>query len=244
VAASRVAIHPVWTGFSMAYLVRTSRGSLLVDAGSPGQAALIQRSLARHGCPGLDWIFLTHAHYDHFGSAGALRRATGAAVWVHPEDAADLAAGRTRLGQARGWGRVLAWLLPIAERLSPPEPTPPDGTVADGECFAELGVSLQVLHTPGHTPGSATLVVDGVHAFVGDLLSTTGGRPHAQRFLAQDWSQIVASLERLQQTDVRWLYPGHGRRPVSRAWLPRLIAEARALQGRTRPGPRERSKRG
>lgn len=217
----------MWAGFSMAYCVETPGGVILVDAGSPGQAPLFLRHLRRIGRGAPRAIFVTHAHYDHFGSAGALRRATGAPVLIHADDAPDLAAGVTRLGQVRGWGRVLARALPLIERIAPPEPTPPDAVVDDGHTLTGLGVAVQVVHTPGHTRGSATLVVDGVHAFVGDLISATGGRPHAQRFIAQDWTAIPASLERLQALRVKWLYPGHGRQPVPGTLLPRLIQEAR-----------------
>lgn len=70
-----------------------------------------------------------------------------------------------------------------------------------------------MLHTPGHTPGSACLWVAQQWLFVGDLLSSTG-RPHAQRYLATDWDALAASLRRVQALCPPLTYPGHGRKPI------------------------------
>ena len=82
-----------------------------------------------------------------------------------------------------------------------------------------------VLHTPGHTLGSTSLLVENRFAFVGDLL-TNSGRPRMQRFYAQDWSLFPKSLTRLQSAAPDWVHTGHGRKPVSREELLALTVTA------------------
>jgi hydroxyacylglutathione hydrolase len=208
-----VQIIPITLGLAQAYLIVSPTGMALVDAGSPGheRAVLHQMQLLRQ--TDLRLIFITHAHLDHYGSAAALRRITGAPIAIHRLDGEALALGRTDLGEVRGYVRWLLWLFPLVQRLFRPQPVEADLLVQDGQDLSDFGIPAQVLHTPGHTPGSSCLLLDGGHAFAGDLLSTTG-RPHTQRYYATDWAQLPASLARLKACRPEWVYAGHGRKPL------------------------------
>ena len=91
--------------------------------------------------------------------------------------------------------------------------------------------ALQVIHTPGHTPGNTALLAPAVHAlFAGDTLSTltvtTGARgPRVAPFSA-DPAEALASLDRLEGIEADWLLPGHGA-PWTEG-LPAAVAAARA----------------
>ena len=63
----------------------------------------------------LKLIWITHAHYDHYGSAAALRELTGARIGIHPADAGDLAAGKSRLGTPRKYGFAYMAIQPARE---------------------------------------------------------------------------------------------------------------------------------
>jgi hydroxyacylglutathione hydrolase len=104
--------------------------------------------------------------------------------------------------------------MPVFDRFMRPEGTHADMLFQDGRRLDAFGIDAEVLHTPGHTPGSITLVVEGRYAFVGDLVSTRGG-PHAQLFYATDWEALDRSLRRLQERDFERVYTGHGGRPMS-----------------------------
>ena len=114
----------------------------------------------------------------------------------------------------------------MANWLSPVEPVTADLMLHDGQLLQEFGVPGYVLHTPGHTPGSTSLIVDGRLAFVGDLLSTNG-KPRTQHLYANDWDDIERSLQRLNALDLEWLYPGHGRRPLSGEEFALLVSTQR-----------------
>ena len=221
VPGKAVRIRPLQTGLSVAYVLEFDTGLIVVDAGSPGHAHVILREIEASGRSEVRLIFITHAHFDHYGCAAALRRHTGAPIAIHAADAEALSRAHTPLGQVRSWGVLGKKLLPLAEYLWPPEPTDPDLAVEDGDTFEELGIDARVIHTPGHTPGSSSLMVNGELLFVGDLISS---RPwlFVQRYYASDWEAIPSSVERIIQSGVAWIFPGHGP-PVAAARLENLI---------------------
>jgi glyoxylase-like metal-dependent hydrolase (beta-lactamase superfamily II) len=113
-------------------------------------------------------IICTHAHDDHVRIAPALGRATSAPVLLHPDD------------------------LPVW-RLTHPD-VDPDGELADGQVLdAGSGTSLQVLHTPGHSPGSVCLYAPDLGVvFTGDTLFPGGPGATGRSF--SDHDTIVASI--------------------------------------------------
>ncbi len=210
----KLQVHTINLRMSNAYVVELPSTLVLVDAGSPGDTQTILSCLNAFRGKTLRLIYITHAHLDHYGAAASIQRVTNAPLAIHAEDAGTMAKGETHLGQVRGRGRLTAALMPIVSRLFPVEPVKSDHVLQDGQDLQDFGLPGHVLHTPGHTPGSTSLIVDGRLAFVGDLFSTFG-KPHTQRLYAHNWSEVEKSLERLKALDLEWLYPGHGQRPLS-----------------------------
>lgn len=206
-------IHCLSLGLARGYLVEHEAGLALVDAGSPGMERVVLQTMRNISRQDLRIIVITHAHLDHYGSAAALRRATGAPVAVHHADAPAMQQGVSPLGSARGRGKLVKVFFPLINLFFRPEPVQPDITLEDGDDLTAYGIPLKVLHTPGHTPGSCCFIVADRWAFAGDLLSTTG-QAHVQRFFAQDWSLIAPSLNRLKALRPQKTYPGHGAEPV------------------------------
>ena len=233
-------VHAVPLGFSQAYVLESEAGLFLVDAGLPHQESTILRHLRLLGqaqdkapgvgdpkqVPSLRLIFITHAHLDHYGSAAAIRRQTGAPVAIHHADADAMAQGETRLGLLRGKAKPMGFLLPMVELLLRPEPVTPDLLLEDGDSLAEYGLEATVIHTPGHTFGSSCLIVEGRTGFVGDLL-THNHQPQPQRLFAEDWALLEQSYARLQEVELEAVYPGHGRRPADgKAWQQLMADQA------------------
>lgn len=222
----KLRVHLIQLRMSNAYVIELPSALVLVDAGSPGDTQKILSRLNSFRGKPLHLIYITHAHLDHYGAAASIQRATNAPLAIHAEDAGAMSKGETHLGQVRGRGRLTAALMPLVKRLFPVEPVTADHVIQDGQDLQDFGLPGYVLHTPGHTPGSTSLIVDGRLAFVGDLFNTFGV-PHSQRLYANDWSEIEKSLERLKALDLEWLYPGHGRRPLSGAEFASLISTQR-----------------
>jgi glyoxylase-like metal-dependent hydrolase (beta-lactamase superfamily II) len=211
---SKPIIHGFKVGVSYSYLIEGEGGVVLVDTGYRGCADGIFRRLRSLGRDDLRLIYITHAHLDHYGSAAELRRLTGAPVGVHRGDFEAMARGDTPLGAVKSWGKLMKMAMPVVERFLRPDPTPADVVFEGGESLEEWGIDGNVLHTPGHTPGSTTLLVEGRHAFVGDLVSTRI-RPHRQWFYATNWDELAQSLEYVQSLKPEWVYTGHGQRPMT-----------------------------
>ena len=136
------------------YLFRSDDGSLaLVDTGMKGAHKRIGAAIreAGGGVGDVTTIVLTHAHADHAGSAAKIAAATGRGTTVHAEDADDV---RNGTGPAMDGSTLLGRLL---KRNMGSDPAPVERTMADGEILPIAG-GVQVVHTPGHTPGHVSLL--------------------------------------------------------------------------------------
>lgn len=141
---------------------------------------------------------------DHIGSAAELRTRTGAQMAIHELDAPVLS-GRQR--PQKGGLAMLA-----IKRLVRFRPVVPDVLLRDGDTIG----GFQVVHAPGHTPGSIALRRDDGVLFCRDaLLSDRDGRilPPNTR-LSWDPAQALASAEKIKALRMTRLLTGHGA-PVS-----------------------------
>ncbi len=213
-------VHAVPLLTSNAYLVEGWKDGhpvlMAVDAGVPnaGEHTKILeavRSLG-HDASALRTIFITHAHLDHYGSAGMLRNHTGAEVIVHEDDAEDMTMGLSPLGDVAAIEGILEVLISIIASVPLP-PTPPDIVVEDGDSLEIHGFAAEVIHLPGHTKGHSGLLVyekDRLVAITADLITDDGEGPLVQESYADDWGQIRESVERLKGIGPAVVYPGHG----------------------------------
>ncbi len=175
--------------------------ALVIDPGD--DPARILEVLRRRNLT-LDAILHTHAHLDHVGATKALAEATGARILLHPAD--QFLYDRVEL-QARMFG------FPV------PETMPVDHHVADGEAVAAGSVQGEILHTPGHTPGSLCLRVPDTtgesasapgRLFAGDTLFL--GSIGRTDLWGGDMEQILRSIREriLSLPDETIVIPGHG----------------------------------
>lgn len=131
------------------YVVINGGRAFVVDPGADAE-----RIIAAAEAEGakIEWVLLTHAHFDHIGAAAALQR-DGAQIVLHRDD--------VKLIKSFQNLSVLAGVK--VEHFTP------DVTVAGGETLDVAGVSVKVIHTPGHTAGSVCYVAGDV-IFSGDTL--------------------------------------------------------------------------
>jgi len=173
-------IHRLTNAISNFYLIEESGKLVLVDAGAPRDWDLLGRVVRQLGrdLADLDAVLLTHAHSDHIGFAEQARAATGARVWVHQDDAqmartgkAGPRDGKTRsyLLRAAFWRTALVLTRRGATKIIPVQEVSAFG---DGQTLDVPG-KPRVVHAPGHTDGSAALLLEdrGI-MFTGDVLCT------------------------------------------------------------------------
>jgi glyoxylase-like metal-dependent hydrolase (beta-lactamase superfamily II) len=143
----------------------------------------------------LDGILLTHCHFDHVGAVAPVARATGAEVWV-PKLEEPVLADIMSFVPWPGFGPYESW---DAEH-----------TVEGGEKLELAGFEIDVIFTPGHSPGHVTYsIADEAAIFSGDVLfQQSVGRTDLP---GGDWPTLLASIRGLidalpEETKV---FPGH-----------------------------------
>jgi glyoxylase-like metal-dependent hydrolase (beta-lactamase superfamily II) len=152
-----------WEVDNNVWLIGDDREVIVVDAAHDADAIA-----AAVGDRRVLSILCTHAHDDHVSAAPELSRRLDAPVLLHPAE------------------HVL-W------RLAHPRIPPPEAELADGDTVHVAGTTLQVLHTPGHSPGSSCLYAPELNTlFSGDTLFQGG--PGATGRSYSDFDEIIASI--------------------------------------------------
>ncbi len=198
-------------GPAAAYVVETSDGLVLIDAGLESDAQSLKDEMGKLN---LDWkklraILLTHVHGDHCGGAEQLRAETGARIHSGQGDAPLLIAGKPRD----------AFFSTFKMPGHSPHPTTVDVALQGDETITFGDTRFQILNTPGHTTGSTCYLMEraGVRVlFSGDVIFRLGEKPLGtySTYLAPkyggDARTYLASLRKLRALPVPDLVlPGH-----------------------------------
>jgi glyoxylase-like metal-dependent hydrolase (beta-lactamase superfamily II) len=204
-------IIPVSNMMSTAFIVVDDNRVMLVDTGAPGRSEAILDKVKSIGFQPTDvkLIVLTHHHFDHSGSANALREATGARIAIHHLDAPELIRGdRVELTPTRTFARLLR---KIVVRNSIPA-TMPDIQLTDDEDLATLGGIGRTHWTPGHTAGSITIQLADGTLIAGDAISGGAIRPGTALgpMFVTDRQAAQRSVEWISQTAKSTVYVAHG----------------------------------
>ncbi|MDP9066937.1 MAG: MBL fold metallo-hydrolase [Actinomycetota bacterium] len=169
-----------------------SRRAIVIDPG--GDAEVLARSLRSHHL-NVTAIVATHAHFDHLLAAESLRQLTGAPFYMHDAD-------KPLLDWYQESGRMFLGL-----DLGPPPEI--DTPALEGDLVVAGAVALEVIHTPGHSPGSITLASDDV-LFSGDTLFA--GSIGRSDLPGGDTRQLLGVIKEklFSFEDEVPVYPGHG----------------------------------
>ena len=168
----------------------SSDSALVVD---PGDEA--PRILEALGERKLEAILLTHTHFDHVGAVAPLARATGAPVYV-PELEKMVLADINSFVPFPGFGPFESWEA--------------EHTLQGGETLELAGFEIQVLYTPGHSPGHMTFsIADEAAIFSGDVLFQ--GSVGRTDLPGGDWPTLLESIRTLIELlpGETMVYPGH-----------------------------------
>lgn len=200
-------------GPAAAYVVETSEGLVLIDAGLDSDARLLKSQMAKRklDVKRLRAIFLTHVHGDHCGGAESLRAETGATVYAGKSDAPILKAGAP----------IEAFFSTYKMPNHTPHPTTVDVMLSGDEVISFGDVRFRVLDTPGHTLGSTCYLMERAGRrvlFSGDVIVRLGEKPlgtysaYLPPRYRGDARSYLASLQMLRRLPVPDLVlPGHPR---------------------------------
>jgi hydroxyacylglutathione hydrolase len=175
------------------YLLRhdDSDRALIVDPGD--EADRILRPVQELGLT-IDAILITHCHFDHIGAVAPVARETGAPVYCPQIEVPVLA-------------DIMSW---VPGPFGPFESYDADQAVAGGETLELAGFELDVIFTPGHSPGHVTYSVRGEDAmFSGDVLFQ--GSVGRVDLPGGDWGTLLESIRTLidEHSPETTVYPGH-----------------------------------
>ena len=174
------------------WVISAGRNRLLVDLGWPGRVAALLANLDRMGVPlaEIRYGLATHYHIDHAGAAQDLKL-RGVPLLVTEE-------------QVHAIPLMKRWIKPGDDYT---EITTHDNIViasTDSRAFLkQVGIDGEIVHTPGHSDDSMTLVLDIGCAFTGDLTMEA-------MVASEDPAVVAASWQSLRDRKVTTIYPGHG----------------------------------
>jgi len=174
------------------YLVFENRckKAILIDPGAEGQKIV---DFAKKLEVEIESVVLTHGHFDHTGAAGFIQRRTKVPVYIGEKDVPLL--------ENPGW---------MEEFIENPGEPKVEGycTVKEGDKISAGKVTLTVIETPGHTPGSISLYMPG-YLFSGDLIFR--GSVGRTDLPGGNMDQMLSSIRKkiLVLPDVTRIYPGH-----------------------------------
>jgi glyoxylase-like metal-dependent hydrolase (beta-lactamase superfamily II) len=169
-----------------------SETGLIVDPGDEAERIL---GAAEELGVRIDGILLTHTHFDHIGAVAPIAKATGAQVWCPEIETPVLA----------DINSYVPW-----PDFGPYESYEADHTVSGGERLELAGMEIDVIFTPGHSPGHVTYSIpDEAAIFSGDVLFQ--GSVGRTDLPGGDWATLLESIRTLVDSHPpeTTVYPGH-----------------------------------
>ncbi len=216
-------IYYVGTKFVASHLFASKSGHILIDAGMPSDGPHILANIKKLGfdCCEIRYLVITHGHIDHLGSADYIAKEADAKVCIGEEDATT--------AEHRALVRFDRFGKPLNEEISveisrekakfglAPSPIKVDQRLHEGDEIRLDGISLEVLHTPGHTAGTCSLsfrAKEGSKEYQGMLSGGIGINVFREEYLRMNVGgasikNYISSLERLRSIEADLWLEGH-----------------------------------
>lgn len=174
------------------WVVSAGASRLIVDLGCPGTMGAMRANLTRMGVPlqEIRYALATHYHIDHAGLAQELKQAGVSLLVLDVQVAA--------IPLMKAWTKPADHYVDIA----------PEGNVTisfdeSRDLLERIGIAGEILHTPGHSDDSVSLLLDDGSVFTGDLT-------HPSLAVEGSSAAVAASWQKLRLRGASSVYPGHG----------------------------------
>lgn len=168
-----------------------AKQAIIID---PGDEPDLMLDFLKENDLNVKYIICTHGHFDHIGAVKEIKEETGALILLHEKD----------LEIYRNSPEVAVQLFGIA---IDPQPEP-DRLIQDGENIKFNDSILQIIHTPGHSPGSICIYMNG-NLFTGDTLFA--GSVGRTDILGGSMKELLDSLKKISSLPGETVvFPGHG----------------------------------
>jgi hydroxyacylglutathione hydrolase len=204
-------ILQIISGRSNVFVLTNNKKNILIDTSVSRLWSKIQVQLDSLEIKTIDYLILTHTHFDHAANANKIMSKFNASVIVRKEEAGYLSKGESILP---GGTTLITKLIVniVGKRLFPIfkyEPCNSDFVIDSNYNLNELGFNAYLIHTPGHTVGSMSLIIDDEIAIVGDsmfgIFKWSVFPPYAE-----DKDLMIKSWGKLLETKCSLFLPSHG----------------------------------
>lgn len=206
-------VHRIRGLIGSTYLIE-SDSLFMVDAGFVGHAHGVVRKIRSIGrrLEELKLVLVTHAHLDHFGGLSELKELCDFDIACHRLSAERVGAASKDVSPGQvAWAKAVVALAHVSLPRLTFKGATPTMSLEDGDRLHDYGLPGTVLHTPGHTDGCITLLLDDGTAFTGDLVMGKGGVRWAPRkpAMAVSLENAYASWRRLLGAGAKTILPAH-----------------------------------
>ena len=201
----------ILSGRSNVFLITNGKKNILIDTSPENKWNKLENKLIDLNIDNIDFLILTHTHFDHAANAYRIKKKYCAQVLVHETEASFLTKGDNIIPD--GTNIITRTLINLFANTVFPrlgyEPCQPDILVNSSLDLKEFGFEAYIIHTPGHTIGSMSIVVDNEIALVGDTMFGVFKWSVFPPY-ANDVKQLVKSWGILLDTNCSVFIPSHG----------------------------------
>ena len=207
-------IISVKIGYSNSILLLNGANSILIDTGVKGDLHQFKMLFNKYKLKptNIKLIILTHTHNDHTGNLIELVKLTGAKVMVHKNEFENLKTGFTPIPSGtRFYTKAIVFLgRKLKPRQASPEPFIADLTNIANYSLSDYGIDGEVIHTPGHTSGSQSVLI-GKILIAGDTFFNVREKIVFPPF-ANNPQQVLKTWKALFKLGIEEIIPAHGKK--------------------------------
>jgi hydroxyacylglutathione hydrolase len=201
----------VLAGRSNVFLLTNGKKNILIDTSPKFMRRKLDKGLRKLNVTLIDYLILTHTHFDHAANAFWIKEKYQAKVFVHKSESSYLTNGENIIPQ--GTNLITRTLVSLLGKMflsrAKYQPCQYDILVDTEFDLDEAGFNARIIHTPGHSPGSMSVIIDDEIAVVGDamfgIFKWSVFPPYAN-----DVKQMIKSWGILLETKCSVFVPAHG----------------------------------
>jgi hydroxyacylglutathione hydrolase len=200
-------------GVTDCFIIQGERSNILIDTGINFTRERYLEVFAQHQikASGISLIIVTHGHSDHFAHLSVVKELTGASIVCHKDATSPIMTGKSAPVIAGNWvGSIMKQIF--KGRLTDYVPVPPDIVVDEVYDLSAHGIQGKIIHTPGHTDCSVSVLLDSGDAFTGDMFMANpfkANQPLPAVFIVNR-SQLLDSMQKILDHGAQTIYGSHG----------------------------------
>lgn len=208
-------IYRVLDGRFNSYLIKEGNNYILIDPGMTYNLRKLKKNLLHLGVnsSSLSALILTHSHFDHSQNAADIKKEYGTKIIIHKSEVDFLKNGINPVLRGTVFFTKLIHKAVFNETTLQKyfycNPVEPDILVDDNYDLNSLGLDAQIVHTPGHTPGSVCVIIGNEIAITGDTMFGLIPRS-AYPLYGENAGLILRNWQKLLNTGCSRFLPAHG----------------------------------